>query len=110
MFNDFNSQQNNIDDVPWNTERDWDYLDDWQRRYIEESYTVRYSATTSGNYYWETGSFDEDDMVYDEFRIYSNDNYIGEVENEYDIKEEMINHFFDSVCCQDVYEEWRDNV
>ena len=109
MFNDSN-QQNDIDNIPWNTERNWEYLDDWQRRYIEENYSVRYSATTSGDYDWETGSFDEDDMDYDEFRIYFNGSYIGDVESEYAIKDEMMDHFFDRVCCQEVYDDWRDDV
>lgn len=109
MFNDFNPQ-NDIDNVPWNTERNWESLDDWQRRYIEENYTVRYSATTEGDYDWETGSYDEDDMNYDEFRIYFNGDYIGYVDDEWDIKSEMMDHFFDRVCCQDVYDDWRDDV
>lgn len=109
MFNDFN-RQNDIDNVPWNTEQNWESLDDWQRQYIEESYTVRYTATTEGDYDWETGSFDEDDMTYDEFRIYFNGDYIGYVEAEYEIKNKMMDHFFESVCCQEVYDDWRDGV
>lgn len=107
MFNDFNNEQN---DVPWNTEQNWDSLDDWQKEYLQKEYTIIYRANTSGDYDWVNESYDENDMIFDEFEIFHNGEYITTVEYQCDIQKEILEHFFDEVCCQDLYEEWGENV
>ena len=107
MFENFNELQNEMNDVPWNTEQSWDALDDWQENYITENYTTQYRATTAGDYDWQDESFDENDMTFEEFDIYHDGRLLTTVNYHSDIEIEILDHFFGHMCDQDLYNNWR---
>ena len=107
MFENFNEMQNEMNDVTWNTEQSWDALDDWQEDYITENYTTQYRATTAGDYDWQDESFDENEMTFEEFGIYHDGTFLATVDHHSDIEMEILDHFFEQMCDQDLYNNWR---
>lgn len=110
MFENFNEPQNETNDVTWNTEQSWSALDSWQEDYIMENYAAKYRATTAGDYDWQDGSFDEGNMTFEEFDIYHDGTFLTTVDSASDIEIEILHHFFDQVCDQDLYNNWGDDV